>query len=117
MITNTEHYKSLLLKEKERILSELNQIATNDGGSSWTAKALESVDNADREDVALNIEEYQEVNNTVKILETELLEIENALSKIENGKYGICEISGDQIEEDRLEANPAARTCKAHINQ
>ena len=32
------------------------------------------------------------------------------------GTYGTCEVSGEQIEEDRLEADPAARTCKAHMN-
>jgi RNA polymerase-binding transcription factor DksA len=49
-------------------------------------------------------------------LEVQLVEVEAALERIEKGTYGICEISGTQIEEDRLDANPAARTCKAHIN-
>jgi RNA polymerase-binding transcription factor DksA len=39
----------------------------------------------------------------------------HALGKIEAGTYGVCEVSGMDIEEDRLEANPAARTCKAHM--
>ena len=33
------------------------------------------------------------------------------------GTYGSCEISGEAIEVERLEANPAARTCKAHIER
>ena len=41
--------------------------------------------------------------------------VDEALEKIEKGTYGICETGGEKIEEDRLEANPSARTCKAHM--
>ena len=40
----------------------------------------------------------------------------DALERIEKGTYGICEVGNEEIEEDRLNANPAARTCKAHLN-
>ena len=33
---------------------------------------------------------------------------------IEKGTYGICEISGQPIEAERLKANPAARTSQAN---
>ena len=41
----------------------------------------------------------------------------HALKKFDAGTYGVCEESGEQIEEERLDANPAARTCKDHIGQ
>ena len=50
-------------------------------------------------------------------LEERLLDVNRALKKIDKGAYGACEISGEQIEEDRLRANPAARTCKKHLNE
>jgi RNA polymerase-binding transcription factor DksA len=37
--------------------------------------------------------------------------------QIEKGAYGTCKICGEKIEEDRLEANPAAQTCKLHMNE
>ena len=40
-----------------------------------------------------------------------------ALEKIEKGEYGTCEVCAAEIEEDRLEANPSARTCKAHVDE
>ena len=43
-------------------------------------------------------------------------DVKDALHKIETTGYGVCEVCGEKIEEDRLEANPAARTCKAHMN-
>jgi len=36
------------------------------------------------------------------------------LKKIEDGTYGICEVGGEEIPEDRLDANPSARTCIEH---
>lgn len=44
-----------------------------------------------------------------------LYEIDEAIKRLELGTYGICEISGDQIPEARLEAVPFARltvTCQ-----
>ncbi len=36
--------------------------------------------------------------------------------RIEDGTYGVCTVSGEEIETERLEADPAAKTCKAHLN-
>lgn len=41
-------------------------------------------------------------------------EIDHALAKFELGTYGICEISGDPIPEERLEAIPWARERVEH---
>lgn len=38
-----------------------------------------------------------------------------ALLRIEKGVYGKCEVCGEKIEEARLEADPAATTCTAHL--
>lgn len=43
-----------------------------------------------------------------------LIYVENALSRIENGTYGECEVCGEQIEEQRLEALPYATLCMKH---
>ncbi len=44
-------------------------------------------------------------------LEHELVEIEAALARIEDGTYGVCEVCGEAIASERLEAVPAARFC------
>lgn len=41
-------------------------------------------------------------------------EIDHALSKFELGTYGICEVSGDSIPEERLDAIPWARQRVEH---
>ncbi len=42
-----------------------------------------------------------------------LNKIEEALKRIENGTYGICESCGCEIEEKRLKARPVATLCIA----
>ena len=39
----------------------------------------------------------------------------SALARIEEKKYGKCEVCGEAIEAARLEANPAATTCTTHL--
>lgn len=43
-------------------------------------------------------------------LENELAEIEAALHRIDDGTYGVDEVTGDPIDPARLEAVPTART-------
>jgi RNA polymerase-binding transcription factor DksA len=43
-------------------------------------------------------------------LERDLAEIEAALQRLDEGTYGIDEVTGDPIAPDRLEAYPVART-------
>ncbi|HHY22206.1 MAG TPA: hypothetical protein GX525_10110, partial [Bacilli bacterium] len=45
-----------------------------------------------------------------EILEQELIEVNEALEKIEAGTYGVCEATGKKIPYERLEANPTAKT-------
>src|SRR5256885_16940629 len=44
-------------------------------------------------------------------LEWLLAEVDHALSKVELGTYGLCEVCGKRIAEGRLEALPTARLC------
>jgi RNA polymerase-binding protein DksA len=47
-------------------------------------------------------------------MERELAQIDRALQHIADGSYGICEIGGEPIPVERLEARPAATLCIQH---
>ncbi len=47
-------------------------------------------------------------------LESELAELQAALDRIDNGTYGIDEVTGEPIDPERLEALPTARTNVDH---
>jgi RNA polymerase-binding transcription factor len=50
---------------------------------------------------------------TLMIVDAELKDIDDALRKLEQGTYGICEACGKPIDPERLEAKPWARFCVA----
>lgn len=72
---------------------------------------------ADKNELA---DAFEQMENRAAIedkLEEQLIFINEALEKIKKGKYGICETGGEQIEEGRLEANPAAKNCIKHAKR
>lgn len=113
------HWKDLLTKESENLLSQLKNLGRKnpDVLDDWeTTKKEDVADSAEEGDVADNIEQFENNNAVLENLETRLHEVNKALNKIEDGSYGKCEVCSKDIEEDRLEANPAASTCTEHMN-
>jgi len=47
-------------------------------------------------------------------LREQLDDVERALSKLDDGTYGQCEVCGQPIQEARLDAMPATRFCIEH---
>lgn len=55
-----------------------------------------------------------EIDNTLGLMDSErriLVQIDAALGRIENGKYGICRGAGERIPKKRLAAIPWAKYC------
>ncbi len=115
---NTQHFKNLLEKEAETLENELKTIGkpSDTNPADWEVTEPEGEEEAEEGDVAENIERREDNNAIMNQLEKQLSDVRSALKKIEDGKYGLCEVSGEPIELDRLEANPSARTCKIHMN-
>jgi RNA polymerase-binding transcription factor DksA len=74
-------------------------------------------DEAFRDEVADDLEELGEREEVELGLEKRLRQVRAALARLEAGTYGKCEVGGEEIEAERLEVNPAARTCKAHLEE
>lgn len=116
---NVEKFKNLLLAEQTKLEEELATVGRKnpDNPDDWEATPGFTDDNADLNEFSDSIQSFETNTAILKQLETQLNNVKEALEKIENGQYGICEISGEPIEEDRLTANPSAKTCKAHMNE
>jgi DnaK suppressor protein len=117
---NFSHFEEKLKTERETVINDLQGIGVVKDSrepDDWQAKPADlDTLRADSNEVADKIESYEGNNDIVHKLERQLTDIDAALSKIKNNSFGICEIGGEEIENDRLEANPAARTCKKHMN-
>lgn len=113
-------YKTRLLEEKRKLEEELSSLGKKNeqNPSDWEASSPDiGLGETDPIDKADNFEEFENNTAIVGNLETRLDHVNNALLRIEDGTYGYCEVSNEPIEIDRLNANPAAKTCKAHIDQ
>lgn len=120
MTNDNSKYKELLLSQKETIEDELSSISVKDPNNpaNWDAARLDVNDDepSDRTETASEITEFEENTSITSNLEVQLAEINESLSLIEAGTYGLCKVCNNQIETDRLDANPSAKTCKAHMN-
>lgn len=112
--------KEKLEEEKKMIENDLQSIGVKNSKNSaaWEAsqKNVNDEEPSDRTETADAITNYESDVAIVSTLDTRLLEINDALERIEKGTYGTCKVCKRRIEEDRLEANPAASTCKEHLN-
>ena len=113
-----KQFQTKLEEEKELLIKELSSVGQRGPDGSWSVTS-DDVDEekSDKIDTADNFEELQTRKAVLETLKTRLENVEMALQRIEDGVYGTCEIGDDKhkIEEDRLEANPAATTCKKHL--
>jgi RNA polymerase-binding transcription factor DksA len=105
-------FRDLLYKLRDRVVDEITFLsgdnlnrsqrdASGDLSSYSFHMADQGTDNFDRE-FALNL-----VSSEQDIL----YEIDEALRRVEMGTYGICEMTGDHIEKERLKAMPHTRYC------
>ena len=118
---DTAKYKEKLEGEKVTLENELRTVGRRNPSNPADWEPTPGVSNgnlrADRNEAADKIEQFEENSAILKELEIRYNNVIGALKKIEDGSFGVCEVSGEKIEEDRLEANPAARTCKKHLGE
>lgn len=100
-----------LLKQKKQILNDLADSSRSDEHETddRTAKFPEYGDKPDEN--AQEINDYSTNLATEKVLEKSLADIEKALTRIKNGKFGLCKYCGNPIAEKRLLARPTANSC------
>ena len=98
-----KHFKKLLELRLEELLSEADNTV-----SSMTISKEDFPDPTDR------ASHESDRNFMLRIRDRErklILKIKNALEKIENGEFGICEGCGEEISEERLEVRPVTTLC------
>jgi RNA polymerase-binding transcription factor DksA len=114
---NTAHFRDLLETEKVTLEAELATVGRKNPSNpaDWEPVPSETGKESDPNDQADLMENYGDNTAILNDLEIRYNEVLAALARIEDGTYGICTEGGETIEEDRLNADPAAKTCKAHL--
>lgn len=114
-----EEFKTRLEKERDILERELSVLGARNplNPGDWEPKKPDGEESSpDRNDNADIIEAMHENNASMNELEGRYNNVVMALEKIEKGTYGLCEVSHEPIEIERLNANPAARTCIHHMD-
>jgi len=115
---NIDLYKTKLEAEKALLEKELLTVGRRnpDNPADWQATpAVMDILKADENEKADTIEEFETNTAILKQLEIRYNNVKDALERIAKGTYGKCSVCDKEIEADRLEANPAATTCKIHL--
>lgn len=112
-------FTATLETELERVIQDLSSIAVyTEATDDWVAVPVASdLQTADENEEADAVEEWNQRRALMAQLEIRYRNIKRALQKLEEGTFGTCEISGQPIEEERLAANPAARTNLANMDR
>jgi DnaK suppressor protein len=99
-----EYYKDLLLQERQAILEnfadtneEFKDLVKNSSGD-----LVDQAYSFYQKDMLIGLSDRE--NETLR-------QIDMALKRIEDGNYGVCEVTGKPIEEERLEAIPYTTLC------
>jgi DnaK suppressor protein len=104
---NIEKYKTRLIAEEKRLHDEVERAALD---------AREAVDRpvGDAADESVSSEQKEQQFQEADMDRTLLLQVRNALQRIESGTYGQCVVDGGAIEEKRLDAMPWTPYCMKH---
>ena len=96
--------KKILLKEREEILGEVEQIyeSSKEMGQDGTQDIGDEAANTYNKQILLSLNENERMR---------LQEVDESLDRIANGTYGICEECGGPIGLKRLEVRPVAKYC------
>lgn len=115
---DNQKYRKILLKEKSNITNLVGEMkdntlfgdTTEHTSEKYTTSELSSYDNhlADL-GTELYIQEMQ--NSLTNHQRMKLSNINDALARIDNGTYGICENCKNTIDENRLEFIPETNLC------
>lgn len=109
--------KDKLEKERDVLVDQMKDIGTlNTDTGEWEAipEAVERTE-ADQNDMADRFEDFEERSSMIRVLGGRLQNILKSLKGIGRESFGKCEVCKKDIEAARMEANPAARTCKKHL--
>ena len=55
-----------------------------------------------------------DLDRDLDAIETDLADVEVALSRLELGTYWTCEVTGQELDDDLLEVRPTARRLAGH---
>jgi len=106
--------KDRLLERKKNLWLEVKEQLKSSIGDGYQEMLATARDEEDQATVSLMAETSLTLLGPKR---QELEAIEEALQRLENGAYGLCEVCGQPIEPRRLEIMPETPLCRGCMSQ
>ncbi len=105
--------KARLEEERNRLLAVRGGL-DDDLGEETEQESFSELSSVDQHQADMGTETFEREKDLsiLEAVESELADVEHALRRLDEGTYGTCEACGRPIDEERLEALPAARLCR-----
>ena len=109
--------KEKLEKERDSLLEQMKGMGKlNTETDEWeTTPEKQDFPESDENDKADRFEDFEARSSVMRTLEPRLNSILKALKGLNRESFGRCIVCKKDIEMARLEVNPAAQTCKKHL--
>lgn len=106
------NFKNLLLAEQSRLKEELEEIEER-AARALEIEAAGEISDYDEHPADMASETFEREKDIAMAESTAslLAKVNNALTKIDKGTYGVCDICGGPIKKMRLKAIPHATLC------
>ncbi len=106
-----DKYKKKLLEKQAEIADNVKRLEGESSGRDRLSREVAKQDFEGGGDAALQAMTRSQSAAMISNLRDMLIGIDEALEKIEDGTYGVCEVCGKNIPKKRLEALPEATMC------
>ena len=108
-----EKIKHVLLQRKKEVKEQISDVKQKD---PYMQEYLQdgTINMDEMEEEVADLQERVTLDAIQEDLAKESKDIDAALKNINEGDYGICEVCGEKISIERLQANPTAKTCIKH---
>jgi len=104
-----------LLERRRHDLEEIRDSARRQLGVPLEDEELATYDQHPA-DLATDTVEREQHLSVVEMAEASLRDVERAVKRLDEGSYGICEVCGRPIPDERLRALPETPFCVEHAS-
>ena len=102
-----------LVEERDRLQSLRDDFASDGLTTESEESSLGELSSLDQHQADVGTETFNRERDLsiLENIEAELVDVEHAIRRLDDGSYGTCEACGKAIDDARLDAMPAARFC------
>jgi len=111
---SAETARSRLVEERARLEGVRGGLDDDHLSDQTEQDSLSELSSVDQHQADMGTETFEREKDLsiLEAIESELADVEHALRRLDEGTYGTCEACGRPIDDDRLQALPAARLCR-----